>query len=219
MLDWNGIDTVFLDMDGTLLDLHFDNHFWRNHVPQRFAEANQMDLEQAKASLYPRFKRVEGTMDWYCVDYWSRELDLDIAMLKAEVDHLISVLPHVDRFLETLHELDKRTVLVTNAHAKSLHLKMDRTGLDRYFDAIICSHDFGMPKEDSSFWGHLQQAEPFDPQATLLVDDSVPVLRSARAYGIANLRCVSEPDSKTPAREIKEFTAIRNFDEIMPGRA
>ena len=27
MLAWDEIDTVLLDMDGTLLDLHFDNHF------------------------------------------------------------------------------------------------------------------------------------------------------------------------------------------------
>ncbi|HBT55971.1 MAG TPA: haloacid dehalogenase, partial [Pseudomonas sp.] len=33
MLNWNAIDTVLLDMDGTLLDLHFDNHFWLEHMP------------------------------------------------------------------------------------------------------------------------------------------------------------------------------------------
>ena len=26
MINWQQIDTVFLDMDGTLLDLHFDNY-------------------------------------------------------------------------------------------------------------------------------------------------------------------------------------------------
>ena len=47
-LDWHTIDTVLLDMDGTLLDLYYDNHFWREHVPMRFAEKQKISLDQAK---------------------------------------------------------------------------------------------------------------------------------------------------------------------------
>jgi len=159
---------------------------------------------------------MEGTMEWYCVDYWSHELDLDIAMLKTEIDHLITVHPHVDDFLATMQSLDKRTVLVTNAHARSLELKMDRTGLHRYFDAIVCAHDFGIPKEDPDFWHRLQAEQAFAPERTVLVDDSLPVLRSAREYGIAHLVCVSEPDSKNPPRHTDEFDCIRNFSELLP---
>ena len=31
--DWSRIDHVLLDLDGTLLDLDFDNHFWQTLVP------------------------------------------------------------------------------------------------------------------------------------------------------------------------------------------
>ena len=37
-LDWTSIDTVLLDMDGTLLDLRFDNWFWQEHVPDALRE-------------------------------------------------------------------------------------------------------------------------------------------------------------------------------------
>ncbi|MEJ2346289.1 MAG: GMP/IMP nucleotidase [Gammaproteobacteria bacterium] len=218
MLDWNRIDTVLLDMDGTLLDLHFDNHFWLHHVPQRYAESRGMALEDAKQELYPRFRRVEGTMDWYCVDYWTRELGLDIAMLKREVDHLIAVHPHVVGFLDAVRRAGKRVLLVTNAHAKSLSLKMERTRLGGHFDALICSHDFGVPKEQVSFWEHLQRVEPFDPERTVLVDDSLPVLRSAQTYGIRHLVSVLKPDSKGPLRDTGDFDAIHHFAEIMPAQ-
>lgn len=219
MLDWNHIQTVFLDMDGTLLDLNFDNHFWREHVPLRYAELHGMEVEEARNELFPRFKRAEGTMAWYSVDYWSRELGLDIALLKAEVEHLIAVHPHVPEFLEAIRGLSKRAVLVTNAHQKSLSLKMERTQLAGHFDAIICSHDFGRPKEDPHFWEQLQSQEAFDPRQTLLVDDSLPVLRSAQNYGIKHLVCVSQPDTKHPPREIEEFPALNSFDDIMPALA
>ena len=216
MIDWQNIRSVFLDMDGTLLDLHFDNHFWREHVPLRYAEGRGLSLEAAKAELFPRFKDAEGTMEWYCVDHWSRELGLDIALLKQEVDHLIAVHPHVVDFLEALKRAGKRRVLVTNAHQKALSLKMQRTRLAGHFEAVICAHDLGLPKEDPAFWDRLQGVEPFDPAATLFVDDSLSVLRSARGYGLRWLLAVLQPDTRAPLREVDEFPAIRDFSQIMP---
>ena len=216
MLDWSNINTVFLDMDGTLLDLHFDNHFWQEHVPLRYAERLGGDVQRAKEELTPRFRRAEGTMDWYCLDYWSRELDLDIALLKYEVAHLIAVHPHVIEFLEAVRQTGKRMVLVTNAHSKSLALKLERTQLGGHFDAVICAHDLGLPKEDPAFWARLAQREPFIAQHTLLVDDSLPVLRSAQRHGIAHLLAVRQPDTRGPVRDVTEFPAIDDFREIMP---
>lgn len=216
MLDWQDIDTVFLDMDGTLLDLNFDNYFWQQHVPQRYAEKFGMDIESAKQALFPKFRSVEGTMDWYCVDYWTRELGLDIALLKQEVDHLIAVHPHVTEFLDALRRLGKRIVLLTNAHQKSLDLKMQKTQLGGHFDRLICTHDIGLPKEQDGFWERLQEIEPFDPRRTLLIDDSLPVLRQARKYGIRHLLAVYLPDSQGPRRDVDDFDAIHHFTEIMP---
>lgn len=215
-LDWSQIDSVFLDMDGTLLDLHFDNYFWLEHVPLRYSQANGINLDEAKSELMPRYRKAEGTIEWYCIDYWSNELGLDIALLKEEIDHLIAVHPHVTDFLDAVRRAEKRVVLVTNAHGKSLALKMDRTRLGGHFDQLICSHDFGLPKEQPDFWQQLQQKEPFNKTRTLLVDDSLSVLRSAEKYGIKHLCAIYKPDSKEPARDILEFAAIHNFLEIMP---
>ena len=214
MIDWNQIDSVFLDMDGTLLDLHFDNHFWLEHVPQRYAQARELSLDRAKAELMARYENVMGTLEWYCIDHWSRELGLDIALLKEEVEHLIAVHPHVVGFLDQVRTAGKRLVLVTNAHQKSLALKLERTRLGGYFDAVICSHDLGLPKEDPLFWEKLQQVEPFEKERTLFVDDSQSVLLSARNYGIHWLLAVLKPDTKGPLREAGEFDAIRDFSEI-----
>lgn len=217
MIDWNQIDTILLDMDGTLLDLHFDNYFWLEHVPRRYAESRGFSLERAKAELLSRYQSVEGTLEWYCVDHWSRELGLDIALLKAEVDHLIAVHPHVVDFLESARSWEKRIVLVTNAHQKALALKMERTKLQGYFDAVVCSHDLGLPKEEPTFWDKFQQIEPFEKSRALFVDDSLSVLESARDYGMGYLIRVLKPDTRGPARESEGFMAIEDFSAILPG--
>jgi putative hydrolase of the HAD superfamily len=216
MIDWHAIDSIFLDMDGTLLDLHFDNYFWQEHVPIRYAEQRGMELDAARQELAARYRAVEGTIHWYCMDYWTRELDMDIELLKREVEHLIAVHPHVVEFLEQAHHHGKRLALVTNAHMKSLGLKMERTRLAHHFDQVISSHDFGIPKEHPQFWEHLQKREPFDPKRTLFVDDSLPVLRSAQRYGIDWLLAIRRPDTRQPLREVAEFPAIHDFSEIMP---
>ncbi len=216
MIDWREIDSVFLDMDGTLLDLHFDSHFWLEHVPKRYAEARVITLEQSKHELYARYRDIEGTLQWYSVDHWSTELGLDIALLKQEVDHLIAVHPHVVEFLDAMRRLGKRTLLVTNAHQKSLKLKLDRTKLGGHLDGVVCSHDLGHPKEAPEFWDELQRVEPFQKERTLFVDDSIAVLRSAERYGIGWLLMILRPDTKGPMKDAEHFPAIHDFSEVMP---
>lgn len=216
MLPWTQIDSVFLDLDGTLLDLHFDNHFWLEHVPLRYAEKQQVSLATAKTELLSRYQAVAGTLNWYCVEYWSRELKLDIVQLKHEVAHLIAVHPHVIEFLQALSALGKRRVLVTNAHQNSLALKLERTALAGHFDRIISAHDLGMAKEAATFWSTFQTIEHFDLQRTLFVDDNLDVLNTARAFGFQWLIAVVKPDSTTSCREATSFFAIENFAELLP---
>jgi len=217
VFDWRQIDTVLLDMDGTLLDLHFDNHFWLEHVPRRYAGVRGIPEEAAKKELFSRYQDIQGTLEWYCVDHWTRQLGLDIALLKEEVDHLIGVHPNVTDFLDLLQRAGKRRVLVTNAHQKSLDLKMRRTQLRERLDHVVCAHDLGLPKEDSGFWPRLQREESFDPARTLFVDDSLAVLHSAQGYGIRHLLAILLPDSQQAERRVEEFPAVRSFEVLLPG--
>lgn len=215
MIDWNQIDSIFLDMDGTLLDLNFDNQFWKHFIPQRYAERHGLDTETAREILMPRFRALEGQLEWYCLDYWSEQLALDVPALKQELAGLIDILPHVVDFLDAIKALEKRLVLVTNAHPKSLKLKLEKTSLHLWFDCIVTAHDLGLPKENPLFWQRLNSVEPFQPEHALMVDDSLAVLRSARNAGIHTL-AVALHDTQQPARTITEFPAIRDFREIMP---
>jgi putative hydrolase of the HAD superfamily len=216
MIDWQNIDTVLLDMDGTLLDLHFDTFFWLEHLPLRYAEIHSMDATEAREWLHERIMQQQGTLNWYCLDYWTQDLNVPITELKYEIADKIAFRPHVQDFLKILKEEGIRAVIVTNAHHDSLSLKIKKTGLDKLVDDVICSHDFRMPKENPLFWDKLQEVEAFDKQRTLLIDDSFSVLKSAREYGIRYLLSIVQPDSQQPKREMMDFAAIEHFDEILP---
>ncbi|HFE37894.1 MAG TPA: GMP/IMP nucleotidase [Gammaproteobacteria bacterium] len=215
-IPFHNIDTVLLDMDGTLLDLHFDDHFWQEHVPQRYAEYNRLSLKAAKNILTPKFKEMEGTLEWYCVDFWSKELQMNIPELKAEVAHLIAIHDGVLHFLTALHQLQKKVYLVTNAHEKVLDLKMEKTQLHHQFDRLISSHSFGLPKEEPDFWHKLVETHFFEPDKTLFIDDSLAVLRSAQCFGIKYLYTIHKPSSHKPSRITTDFPMIHSFFEITP---
>lgn len=215
-MDWKSITAVFLDMDGTLLDLRFDNYFWHEHVPLRFSEKHDIEYQHAKQQLLDQYKSKAGTLDWYCVDYWENELGLDIGALKREVSKHIQIFPNVEKFLKKLKRNDIYVALVTNAHRKSIAVKMEQINLERYFDKIISSHDYGHAKEEQDFWHRLMLTEPFEAETTLFIDDNLSVLAAAENYGIKNLLSIKRPDSLMPMQDTKHFHALENFEEIMP---
>ncbi|GLX78922.1 haloacid dehalogenase [Thalassotalea insulae] len=215
MLDWSKISTVLLDMDGTILDLHFDNHFWLEHLPKRVSERDNIPLAQAKEQLQQQYQEVAGTIGWYCLDYWAEQTQLPITMLKREVQHLIQLRNDAQLFLNALKATGRKIILVTNAHPDSLSLKVERTQLDKYFNKLYSTHEFGVTKESQELWQKLKQTEPFDLASTLFVDDSLDILASAKEFGIKHLLAVANPDSQQQAREIKGYPSITNFNDLV----
>jgi HAD superfamily hydrolase (TIGR01509 family) len=212
---WDLIDTILLDMDGTLLDKHFDDYFWEHYVPEIFAGKNDLTPLEARKELLARYKSIEGTLAWTDLDYWSEKLDLDIPALKLKINHLIQVHPFVVDFLQYCANLEKKVHLVTNAHSKTLDIKMRKTDIGSYFDRIICSQDIGLPKEDPEFWERLESLLGFDKQRTLLADDNENVLQAAQVYGIEVLIFVARPSSRAEILYSERFPSIVYFKELI----
>ena len=202
-------------MDGTLLDLRFDNWFWQELIPQRYAAARGITLRAAVQLLRPKFHETRGTLAWYCIDYWTRELGLDIAGIKRGALAQIGYLPGAQEFLRKLQLIGKRCVLVTNAHPTTLAIKSEHVGLSAHFDACYSTHSFQAPKEQAAFWPRLQAQEPFVAARTLFVDDSISVLDAANRYGIAHLRAVRRPDSGLPPQSTAGYAAVDRVADLL----
>ncbi len=213
--DWDRIDTVLLDMDGTVLDLDYDMRFWRDTVPRHYAGQHGLTYDEARRRLYPLFDSVRGTLDWYCIEFWSRQLGLDIPALKRALRHEITWLPRAREFVTRLRAEGRRVVLVTNAHPGTVAIKDAQLGLRRHFDAVHSSHEVGEAKESPAFWPRLAEREPFDVLRTMFVDDSPPVLRAARAHGIEWVYGIRRPDSRGPARAVEGFPAVDAVHQLL----
>jgi 5'-nucleotidase len=199
------VRTLLLDLDGTLLDLAFDSHFWLEVVPEYYGRSRGMSAERAlREEIQPRLRDAEGTLNWYCLDYWSRMLDLDLSAIKSEHDERIAWLPGAQEFLARQRAAGRRLVLATNSHPETLRIKDEKVAIRPHLDAVFSSHQFGAPKEHAEFWLRLANVEPFDPAHTAFIDDNPRVLHAARAAGIACVIAVTDPDSSRPPRAAPE---------------
>ncbi|MDQ2069650.1 GMP/IMP nucleotidase [Natronospira bacteriovora] len=213
---WQATDTVLLDMDGTLLDLAFDNRFWLERVPARYAELQGLAFDQALAQLKARMAAVSGQLQWYCLDYWSQTLGFDLEAMKRAHQQEIRYLPGVRDYLGHLKQSGRHVAIATNAHPDVLRIKLAQTGLGELVDATHSAHDLGAAKEQAAFWQALERRVGFHPERTLFVDDSLPVLASARDHGIAHLRAIARPASDQPPRPIDDFPAVEALPDLGP---
>lgn len=213
-VDWGRVDCVMLDMDGVVLDLAFDDYYWGTLLPQRYAQHHGLDAAAARQRLAPIFETEYGSLNWYCLDFWSRRTGLDMAAMKREIRGRISPLPGSIAFLDAVRASGRRLWLVTNAHADSWQLKMAQTGLADRFEHIICSHDYGAAKEQAAFWPRLHARHAFDPARCLFVDDGVKVLAAARAYGIGQVLTIRRPNSALPPRDAQALNGLPAIDGL-----
>ena len=215
MVNWDVIDNVFLDMDGTLLDLHFDNYFWLEHLPVRYAHIKDQHPSEVRQFLTGQYDKLRGKLDWYCLEYWQRQLEVDIVDLKREISDKIQLRPNVLAFLKALRKAGKHVALVSNAHPWSIALKVEQVLPADYFDAIHSSHDFGHPKEEQEFWQGLHTEKGFDAARTLFIDDNEDVLSSAERYGIGHLLGICQPDMKLAPMRPGRFRQIHDFEDLI----
>ncbi len=208
-------DTLLLDMDGTLLDLAYDNYMWLTHIPRAFAERHGVSEETARRRLYDHYRRLQGELDWYCLDHWSERLDLDIIGLHREERERIGWLPGAQAFLEAIGARGLNVLLVTNSHRDTLALKSEVTGIERYFERVHTAHDFGFSKEQRGFWEALAEEQGFDPETTMFVDDTESVLDSAQRYGVRHLVTILRPDTSREPKGDTAFDGIHGVSELL----
>jgi len=215
LVDWDLIEFVVLDMDGTLLDLHFDDQVWNVLLPTRYSEKHALDELTATRLIDTHLNEQRGTLNWYCLDYWTQTLGIDISELELELSSLINMRPGTQCFLQHLAHTGVKIILATNAHPRSLELKLRCTPIGDYFEQIVSAHDIGAPKESAAFWVDFQGRCGIELEKTLLVDDNHSVLRTAQRCGIRQVCGIARPNSQSRRITSTEFICLENFDDLI----
>ena len=218
ILDWSRIDDVLLDMDGTLLDRHFDNFFFEEELPRRYAQLHGFQFEEARERLMAMYRSVEGELPWTDLHYWSERVGIDVVAMHKELDYMIRFLPGAEDFLRHLRQLGKRVTIVTNAHKEGVSVKVAKTGLDRHVNRILDAFEVGYLKMRREYWPRCQRLVGFDPGRSLFMDDDEGCLIAAKRFGVVHLIHSAKSSSQLPATPLTQFVSVTGFSLLLNGR-
>lgn len=216
-LDWSQIDDVLLDMDGTLLDRHFDNFFFEEELPRRYAALHGLLFDESRDRLMAMYRSVEGELAWTDLHYWTERVGIDVVAMHKELDHMIGFLPGAEEFLRDLRRLGKRVTIVTNAHEAGVSVKAAKTGLDRHVDRIVDAFEVGYLKMRPEYWPACQRLVGFDPGRSLYVDDDESCLDAARRFGISGIVHSAKSSSQLPPAPSTGYLSVERLSHLMNG--
>jgi putative hydrolase of the HAD superfamily len=217
-IDWREIDDVLLDMDGTLLDRHFDNVLFEEELPRRYAARHRMPFEEARDRLMAMYRSVEGQLAWTDLHYWTERLGIDVVAVHEELAHLIGFLPGAEEFLHSVRRMGKRVTIVTNAHASGVAVKSAKTGLARHVDRIIEAFEVGYLKMRPEYWPACQRVLKFNPARSFYMDDDEACLVAAHQFGIAHVIHSAKSSSQLPPMPTSRFVSLTGFAPLLNGR-
>jgi putative hydrolase of the HAD superfamily len=210
-IDWQQIDDVLLDMDGTLLDRHFDNFFFEEELPRRYAALHRLEFHEARDRLMTLYRSVEGELAWTDLHYWTARVGIDVVAMHRELDHMIDFLPDAPAFLLQLRERGKRVTILTNAHRAGVDVKAAKTGLDRHVDRIVDAFEVGYLKMRTEYWPACQRLVGFDPRRALFIDDDERCLAAAQHFGVGLVFHRSKSSSQLPPEPSTRFQSIESL--------
>jgi 5'-nucleotidase len=213
-LNWSDIDDVLLDMDGTLLDRHFDNFFFEEELPRRYAALQGLSFEISRDRLMAMYRSVEGELAWTDLHYWTERVGIDVVAMHKELDHMIGYLPGAEAFLDELTSRGKRITIVTNAHRAGVDVKTAKTGLDRRVDRIIDAFEVGYLKMRPEYWPSCQRLVGFESERSLYIDDDEDCLAAAQQFGIRQIIHSAKSSSQLPSLRSSVFASVVSLLEL-----
>jgi len=214
-IDWTQVDDVLLDMDGTLLDRDFDNFFFEEELPRRYAALQGMDESAAREKLFALYRSVEGELAWTDLHYWTKTTEIDVVALTREFSHRIGYLPGAEDFLRALRLRGKRVVILTNAHAEGVAIKCAKTGLDKQVDRIVNAFEVGALKMREAYWPACQRRLGFDPARALYIDDDEACLVAADTFGVRHIRHSAKSSTKRPACLSRHYPSLERLTDLL----
>lgn len=207
------LDTCLFDLYGTLVDIHTEERMpelWERMVElyaQKGAVYTPRELEEAYFGLVSALETGEGRRDDHEAHpeiqiervfrglYEQKGVPADTALAVSTGREFrrrstlhIRLYPGAGELLAALKGAGKRVYLLSNAQGIFTRPELSELGIERYFDGIYISSDYGVKKPDRRFFEIALKERHIDPKTAVMVgNDGLCDIAPARALGLRTL--------------------------------
>lgn len=177
-----------------------------NHQLWSDYSANKLDKESLRYGRFRKSFALYGIHDEDLAIDFGNDYVAQGPLKSNLIPHTIEVLEH----LEPNYELH----IITNGFEEAQHVKIERSGLKKYFKEIITSERAGWKKPDTRIFDFSLKAAGATPQNSIMIGDSLEAdVVGAREAGWAHIyfNPNQEPHQEDVMHEIQSLKELTNF--------
>ncbi len=118
--------------------------------------------------------------------------------------------------LQRLRGMGKGMVLITNGASRFQRPKIDRFGLERFFDCIIIEDEFGVGKPDPRVYRHAMEQLAVQPSEAMMVGDNLHAdIAGAQSLGIHAVWVDWKGSGLPESSPTTPDSAVRTISELL----
>jgi GMP/IMP 5'-nucleotidase len=171
MFHSDSIEVISFDVEGTLVTPDFSYAVWFEAIPERYAEKNGINLEQAREAVEEEYRKVgDQRLEWYDIRYWLKELGLGaLEPVMQMCENRVRYYPEVK---EVLQYLAARYTLVVASGSSRDFLNYLLKDLQPYFSRVYSSITDYKQLKTAKFYVKMCQELQVKPEQVVHVGDN-----------------------------------------------
>ena len=211
MVKLNSTTAILSDLDGVILDQHYDRKFWQSWLPEHVANQTNQSIEKIQIEIQLKIDGQKGTLNWYDLNYWDDLLDVDCMEIIKEQEEKPSFLEGSLEALQELSTLKNPKHILTNGDPRLQEYKAEARNFLQFFDSIFYSMHAGYPKEKKEFWTLARHNLNLDFEDSIFIDDDFKVVTIAVKAGVKRVIWITPGKNRILQNGIETFSSLADL--------
>jgi len=162
---------ISFDVDGTLVDLEYNDLIWFKEIPELVAKKKKISFEKSLKFVHEEYAKLgEHNLSWYDINYWISYFGIEISPDKIfeKYEPQVKIYPEVIPLLE---ELKKKYILIVITAMPREFLIPKMKNLEKYFKFSFSALSDFKELKNSEIYSKISKALKVPPKQILHIGD------------------------------------------------
>ncbi len=162
---------ISFDVDGTLVDLEYNDLIWFKEIPELVAKKKKISFEKSLKYVHEEYAKLgEHNLNWYDINYWISYFGIEISPDKIfeKYEPQVKIYPEVISLLEELKK--KYTLIVITAMPREFLIPKMKN-LEKYFKFSFSALSDFKELKNSEIYSKISKALKVPPKQILHIGD------------------------------------------------